>query len=89
MHYQISVLLEQEPYRELTQMAKEQETDVSALVHQAIRDLIHKNKKKNEEIQWKKAYEELGELNLGLAEMCLEADNEALETTERNLTESE
>ncbi len=37
----------------------------------------------------KKGYEEMGEINLGLAELSLEAENEALLKTEHYLTECE
>lgn len=44
---------------------------------------------KFDEVELKKGYEEMGEINLGLAKMCLEADNEALEKGESYLTECE
>lgn len=34
-------------------------------------------------------YREMSEINLGLAKMCLEADNDALKVTEQYLTECE
>lgn len=37
----------------------------------------------------KKGYEEMGEINLGLAELSLEAENEALLKAEHYLTECE
>ena len=37
----------------------------------------------------KKGYKEMGEINLGLAELSLEAENEALLKTEHYLTECE
>ncbi len=90
--YKISVLLSAETYQALEEIAKEREEpeSISGLVNQAICEWIKKNKKTKElEEQFKKGYEELGEINLGLAEMCLEADNQALYITELNLTESE
>ncbi len=90
MAYTISVILKQESLDALDEMAKESEQSVSDLINKAIDELIKKNKKKKKnEALLKKGYEELGEMNLGLAEMCLEADNQALCVTERNLTESE
>ena len=41
------------------------------------------------EEELKKGYEEMGEINLGLAESGLEAENEALNLCESCLTESE
>ncbi len=90
MAYTISVILKPESFEALDEMAKESEQSVSDLINKAIDELIQKNKKKKKnEALLKKGYEELGEINLGLAEMCLEADNQALYVTERNLTESE
>lgn len=90
--YKISVILQPEIYEALDEMSRDSEESksVSDLINKAICELIKNNKKKKEsEEQLKKGYEELGEINLGLAEMCLEADNQALYITELNLTESE
>lgn len=90
--YKISVILEPEIYQALEEMAKDNENpkSVSDIVNKAICELIKNNKKKKEsEEQLKRGYEELGEINLGLAEMCLEADNQAWRLAELNLTESE
>ena len=43
----------------------------------------------NETEELKKGYEEMGEINLGLAELSLEAENEALLKAEHYLTECE
>ena len=90
--YKISVFLEPETYKALDEMTRDSEDprSISDLINKAICELIKNNKKKKEsEEQLKRGYEDLGEINLGLAEMCLEADNQALYITELNLTESE
>ncbi|MGN0149818.1 MAG: hypothetical protein ACI4C7_06170 [Clostridia bacterium] len=46
-------------------------------------------KKAELERQLKEGYEEMAEINLKLAQMCLEADNECLSQCEEKLTECE
>lgn len=46
-------------------------------------------KKEYTDFELEKGYKEMGEINLELAAMCLEADNDALETGEQYLTECE
>lgn len=90
--YKISVSLDPETYEALEKISRDSEESksVSELINKAIGEWIKNNKKKKEsEEQLKRGYEELGEINLGLAEMCLEADNQALYITELKLTESE
>lgn len=60
--------------------------DINKVVNVALQKSI---KIKFSEAELKKGYEEMSEINLGLAKMCLEADNEALEKGERYLTECE
>lgn len=60
--------------------------DIAGTLNHALQKSI---KLKFDEDDLKKGYEEMSEINLGLAEMCLEAENEALETGERYLTECE
>ena len=39
--------------------------------------------------QLEQGYTQMGKINLGLAEMCFDADTEAWQTSEENLSESE
>ncbi len=49
-----------------------------------------KNKDRNElRKQLEKGYKEMAQINLDLAQMCLEADNESLSLCEEKLTECE
>ena len=60
--------------------------DVAELVSSAIKRRLNSEYSVEELI---KGYEEMGEINLGLAESSLEAENEALNTGESYLTERE
>ena len=64
----------------------EENIDIVKVINSALRKSI---KLKIDNEQLKKGYEEMSEINLGLAKMCLEADNEALEVYESYLTECE
>ena len=55
----------------------------------AISELIAKYKSTDTENALKKGYEEMALINLSLAEMCFDADNEALRQYEEKLTECE
>ena len=52
-------------------------------------DLLLRYRRINAEKSLKRGYQEMALINLSLAEMCLEADNEALRQYEENLTECE
>ena len=52
-------------------------------------DLLREYKKINTEKSLKKGYKEMALINLSLAEMCLDADNEILRQYEEKLTECE
>lgn len=71
---------------ELYNKLKEEGIDIAKVVNSALQKSI---KVKISEEQLKKGYEEMSEINLGLAKMCLEADNEALSIGESYLTECE
>jgi hypothetical protein len=64
----------------------EKNIDVKKIVNDA---LVRAVKSTFSEEELKKGYEEMSEINLGLAKMCLEAENEALEKGELYLTECE
>lgn len=55
----------------------------------AVSDLLKKYKKINTEKSLEKGYEEMALMNLSLAEMCLNADNEVCRQYEEKLTECE
>ena len=68
---------------------KKEDAGFSEIVNLALQEYLKKNNKKNHEEELKKGYEEMGPINLGLANLYLEADHEALSLTERYLTECE
>ena len=78
----VSVEIPKSLYNEV----KKRNIDIARTLNQALQKSI---KIKSDEDDLKKGYEEMSEINLGLAEMCLEAENEALEIGERYLTECE
>ena len=78
----ITVSVPEEVIREL----KERNIDINELVSSALERRV---RLEYSEEELKKGYEEMGEINLGLAESSLEAENEALEKGESYLTESE
>ncbi len=55
----------------------------------AVHDSMQKFQKKNMERSLRKGYEEMALLNVSLAQMCLESDNDALRACEEKLTECE
>jgi hypothetical protein len=55
----------------------------------AVSDLMKKYKSINTEKSLKKGYKEMALINLSLAEMCFDADNEVLRQYEEKLTECE
>ena len=50
---------------------------------------IKKSDKNKLVAELEKGYKEMADINLELAQMCLEADNESLSLCEENLTECE
>ena len=55
-----------------------------------VQDVLSRYRKRDQlEKSLKKGYEEMALLNVSLAQMCLESDNEALRTCEEKLTECE
>lgn len=70
----------------LKKEAEEYGIDIEKTAILAIKRQISREK---EAENLKKGYIEMGEINLGLAELGLEAENEALRETEHYLTECE
>lgn len=56
---------------------------------EAINALIKKVRYTSLEEKLKEGYLKMGDINLGFAKMCLEADEDALKVTEQYLTECE
>ena len=69
---------------------KEENEDVNKVINCILDNYINnKKKKKIIEEELTKGYEEMGIINLGLANLDIQSDNEALEIQELYLTESE
>lgn len=65
----------------------EENEDVNKVINNILNDYINNKKKKEEEMI--KGYQEMGMINLGLANLGIQSDNEALDIGELYLTESE
>ena len=72
---------------EVDALALQENTNRSEFIREAMKYYI--KYKKNLEIKerLKKGYQEMGELNLAIAEMCFEADNKQLDGYEEILAE--
>ncbi|MBQ4109398.1 MAG: hypothetical protein IJC74_00795 [Clostridia bacterium] len=65
----------------------EENEDVNKVINDILNDYINNKKKKEEEMI--NGYQEMGMINLGLANLGIQSDNEALDIGELYLTESE
>ena len=74
---------------EVDALALQENTHRSEFIREAMKYYI--KYKKNLEIKerLKKGYQEMGEMNLAIAEMCFEADNKQLDGYEEKLAECE
>ncbi len=74
---------------EVDALALQENTNRSEFIREAMKYYI--KYKKNLEIKerLKKGYQEMGEMNLAIAEMCFEADNKQLDGYEEKLAECE
>jgi len=74
---------------EVDALALQENTNRSEFIREAMKYYI--KYKKNLEIKerLKKGYQEMGEINLAIAEMCFEADNKQLDGYEEKLAECE
>lgn len=74
---------------EIDQIASIQKINRSEFVRQAMKLYIREKKKLEMRESMKKGYEEMAEINLKLAEYCLEADNEIQKKYMQRLAECE
>lgn len=70
-------------------LALQGNTNRSELIREAMRYYIRYKKNLEMKEKLKKGYQEMGELNLAIAEMCFEADNKQLNGYEEKLAECE
>lgn len=75
--------------KEVDNIVSTEKKSRSALVREAMKLYIEHKKKRNLKDSMKKGYKEMAEINLKLAEMCFEADNELDNHYEEKLAECE
>lgn len=73
--------------KEVDDIVSVEKTNRSKLVREAMRLYILQRQKIGTREGMKKGYEEMAEINIKLAEMCLEADNEQNNVYEKRLGE--
>lgn len=74
---------------EIDQIASIQKINRSEFVRQAMKLYIREKKKLEMRDSMKKGYEEMAQINLKLAEFCVEVDNEIQKKYEERLAECE
>ena len=74
---------------EIDALAGSEKTSRSELVREAMKKYIGEKKKAATTEQMKKGYQEMAELNLSIAAMCFEAEEEAFSAYEEKLAECE
>lgn len=75
--------------KEVDQIASMEKINRSEFVRQAMKLYIREKKKLELREGMKKGYQEMAEINLKLAELCFEADNEVQNKYENRLAECE
>ena len=74
--------------QQLDDLSKKKGVSRSRILRDAAEDFVKKEKRKTVQ-DLKKGYTEMGKLNLKLAEICFDADQEALDRYEEKLAECE
>ena len=74
---------------DVDQLARKEGISRSDLIRTAVAAYVKQEKQHTIREALKRGYQEMGQINLSLAELCCEADTEAWETSEENLSESE
>ena len=69
--------------------AKNNSVSRSEFIRQAIKEYINEKRRKNLRESLKKGYLEMADINVGIAEMCFDADNDTHFNYEEKLSESE
>ena len=85
----IELLLPEGLKTELERIAEDKNTSINSILCNAIRFYVGKETRKRNKEELKKGYSEMAQINSAYAEMCLDADNEALSVCEEKLSESE
>ncbi len=74
---------------EIDAVADSEKTSRSELIRQVMKEYVDKHNKKCLRDALISGYREMGKLNLDLAQMCFDADNECQRCYEEKLAESE
>lgn len=88
-HKKILISIDDSLLQEVDNIAAGSNVSRSAIIDEAICGYIKEYKKSQMEESMKKGYQEMGEINLSLAEMCFEADRQQLARYEEKLAECE
>ncbi len=74
--------------KRLDALAQKKGVSRSRILRVAVEDILEKEKKKTQQ-DLKQGYTEMGKINLKLAEICFDADQETLDRYEEKLAECE
>ncbi len=74
---------------EVDSLATAQKINRSALIREAAKNYVAQQKKTSFTEKLKKGYESMAEINIEIAELCLEADNIQQQSYEEKLAECE
>lgn len=85
----ILIALPEETIEEIDELSKEDKVSRSEMIRRAIGDFIAGRRRQKIRQELKRGYIEMGDINLSLAEMCFEADNDTQLCYEEKLSECE
>lgn len=74
---------------EVDSLADSENRNRSELVREAMRMYLRVRKQQQQEEQMKKGYQEMADINLGIAQVCCDAEEEAFSAYEEKLAECE
>lgn len=72
---------------EVDSLADSENRNRSELVREAMKMYLHVRKQQQQEEQMKKGYQEMADVNLHIARMCFDAEEEAFSAYEEKLAE--
>ncbi len=70
-------------------VASSENLNRSEFVREAMKMYLHEKKKQSQTEQLKKGYQEMADMNLSIAKMCFDAEEQALSAYEEKLAECE
>lgn len=85
----VLVSLPKDVLDEIDQCAQQENSNRSELIRQAVKEFLIAKRASLLRAQLKKGYEEMAQINLAIAEMCFEAENDTYLCYEEKLSECE